>query len=58
MFEFVSNQWLRIVLEIILAVFTGLLGFLGGINYNKIKKKNNINKIKNSNINNINQSNR
>lgn len=56
MFDFVSNQVLRIILEIGMAIFTGILGFLGGIEYNK--KTNKIGNISNSNIRNIKQENK
>ena len=56
MFDFVDNQIIRIVLEIIMALFTGILGFLGGIKYTK--KQNNIGNIKGSIINKINQENK
>ena len=31
MFDFVDNQVIRIILEVGMAIFTGVLGFLGGI---------------------------
>ena len=56
MFDFVENQTLRIILEISMAVFTGILGFLGGVKYTK--KQNKIGNIKNSNLNVIQQENK
>lgn len=56
MFDFVDNQVLRIILELGLAIFTAILGFLGGMNYSK--KTNKINNISNSKIENINQENK
>lgn len=56
MFDFVDNPMIRIVLEIGMAIFTGILGFLGGINYTK--KQNRIGNISNSNIENIKQENK
>lgn len=56
MFEFVDNQIIRIILEVGLAMFTGILGFFGGIAYNK--KQNIIGDIKNSTIRDINQENK
>ena len=56
MFEFVDNQFLRIILEITAILISGLFGFLGGIKYSK--KINKIGSIKNSLINSINQENK
>ena len=56
LFYFVESQILRIVLEISMAIFTGILGFLGGIKYTK--KQNKIGNIKNSNQNIIEQENK
>lgn len=53
MFDFVDNQVIRIILEVGMAIFTGALGFLGGIKYTN--KKNKIRNISNSNIGNIKQ---
>lgn len=56
MFEFVDNQVVRIILEIVMALFTGIIGFFSGINYSN--KKNNIKTIKNSIVNGISQVNK
>lgn len=56
MFDFVDNQVLRIILELGLALFTAILGFLGGINYSK--KTNKIGNISDSTIGNIKQENK
>lgn len=56
MFDFVDNQVIRIILELGLAIFTAVLGFLGGIHYTK--KTNNIGDISNSHIGNIKQENK
>lgn len=53
MFDFVDNQIVRIILELGMAIFTGILGFLGGIKYTD--KKNKMGNISNSNIGNIKQ---
>jgi hypothetical protein len=53
MFDFVDNQIVRIILELGMAIFTGILGFLGGIKYTN--KKNKMGNISNSNIGNIKQ---
>lgn len=53
MFDFVDNQIVRIILEVGMAIFTGILGFLGGIKYTN--RKNKIGNISNSNIGNIKQ---
>ena len=53
MFDFVDNQVIRIILEVGMAILTGVLGFFGGIKY--ANKKNKIGKISNSNIENIKQ---
>lgn len=53
MFDFVDNQIIRILLEVVMALFTGILGFLGGIKYTN--KKNNMRNILNSNIRTIKQ---
>lgn len=55
MFDFVDNQIIRIILELGMAIFTGILGFLGGIKYTK--KQNEIGDISNSKIDNIKQEN-
>ena len=55
MFDFVDNQIIRIILELGMAIFTGILGFLGGIKYTK--KQNKIGNISNSKIDNIKQEN-
>ncbi len=55
MFDFVDNQIIRIILELGTAIFTGILGFLGGIKYTK--KQNKIGNISNSKIDNIKQEN-
>ena len=51
MFDFVDNQIMRIILELVMAIFTGIIGFLGGIKYTK--KQNKIGDISNSKIENI-----
>lgn len=56
MFDFVDNQVIRIILEIVMSIFTGVLGFLGGIQYTK--KCNSIDNIKNSKIRDIRQENK
>lgn len=56
MFDFVDNQIIRIILELGMAIFTGILGFLGGIKYTK--KQNKIGNISNSKIDNIKQENK
>ena len=56
MFDFVDNQVIRIILELGLAIFTEILGFLGGIQYTK--KINNIGNISNSKIGDIKQENK
>ena len=56
MFDFVDNQVIRIILELGLAIFTAVLGFLGGMHYTK--KTNNIGDISSSNIGNIKQENK
>lgn len=53
MFDFVDNQIMKILLEVVMALFTGILGFLGGMKYTN--KKNKIGNISNSNIENIKQ---
>ena len=53
MFDFIDNQVFRIILEISMAIFTGILGFLGGMKYTK--KQNKIGNINNSNQNYIHQ---
>lgn len=53
MFDFVDNQIIRILLEVVMALFTGILGFLGGIKYTN--KKNKLGNISNSNIGSIKQ---
>lgn len=55
MFDFVDNQIIRIILELGMAIFTGILGFLGGIKYTKNQNK--IGNISNSKIDNIKQEN-
>ncbi len=56
MFDFIDNQMVRIVLELGLAIFTTILGFLGGIEYTK--KINKIGNISDSKIRNIKQENK
>lgn len=56
MFDFVDNQIMRIILELGMAIFTGIIGFLGGIKYTK--KQNKIGDISNSKIENIKQENK
>ena len=51
MFDFVDNQIIRILLEVIMALFTGVLGFFGGMKYTN--KKNKIGNILNSDIGSI-----
>lgn len=56
MFDFIDNQAIRIILEISMSIFTGILGFIGGVQYTK--KINKIGNIKNSKIRDINQENK
>lgn len=56
MFDFIDNQVIRIILELGLAIFTAILGFLGGMHYTK--KSNSIGKISNSKIRDIKQENK
>ena len=42
MFEFIDNQLIRIIVELGFSILTAILGFLGGIKYEK-----NVNKIGN-----------
>lgn len=53
MFDFIDNQILRIILEIAMALVSGILGFLGGMKYTS--KKNKIGNITNSNVREIKQ---
>ena len=56
MFDFIDNQITRIILELGMAILTGILGFLGGIEYTK--KINKIGNISDSKIRNIKQENK
>lgn len=56
MFDFVNNQGIRIILELGFAIFTAVLGFLGGIHYTQ--KINQVGDISNSKIRDINQENK
>ncbi len=56
MFDFIDNQTIRTILEITIAIFTGILGFIGGVQYTK--KTNKISNIKDSTIRDINQENK
>lgn len=56
MFDFVDNQSLRIILELVAILISGIFGFLGGMKYSK--KSNRIGNIKNSTIKDINQRNK
>lgn len=56
MFDFVDNQVIKIMLELIVWIISTILGFLGGVNYTK--KTNNIGNIYSSNIGDIKQENK
>ncbi len=56
MFEFIDNQLIRTIVELGFAILTAILGFLGGIKYEKNVNK--IGNINNSSIRDIKQENK
>ena len=56
MFDFVDNQVLRIILELVVWLIGLVIGFFSGIKYSN--KKNKVGNISNSNIGILNQGNK
>lgn len=60
MMEFIDNQTVRVVVEIIILILSTVFGFLGGCTYtkNKTNKSNEIRDINSSKVDSISQKNR